>query len=132
MIVSFVALFLAGLMAAYAAERPLHAGPKLAMMGGSGGGHMMDGQGNGDMQPGGSMGGSRGQSHGRDRSSGGTGFKDQGSSYRESEYQALKDELHLERRELSEMIRSKTADPDEIDRKIGRIEQLERRLDAIR
>jgi len=132
LIVSFVALLQTGLLAAYATEQPLPAGPMLAMMGGSGGGHMMGGQGNGYRQPGGSMGDSRGQGHDQDRFSGGTGFNEQRNAYRNSEYQDLKDELHLERRELSKMIRGKTADPEEINRKMERVEQLERRMDDIR
>ena len=48
------------------------------------------------------------------------------------EQQDLRDELHQQRQELSEMIHSKNADPDAVDQKMERIERLEREMDANR
>lgn len=101
-------------------------GQTLTMMGG--GGHMMDGQGYGG--PAGGMRGGRG--YGWNGFSGENDNRGYPNSYRENDRRALRNELRMERRELSDMIRSKNADPDQVDRKLDQIERLERRLDDMR
>jgi hypothetical protein len=110
--------------------------PFLAMMGRDGGmmgggGGMMGGQGYGGI--GGNMGGSGfGQGYDNDRN-------DYAQPYRNNHYrgdsreqQELRDELHRQRQELSEMIHSGNADQDGVDRKMDRIERLESRLGSKR
>ena len=99
-------------------------GQTLAMMGGGGG--MMGDHGYGG------RGGMMGGDYGWNGSSSGNGFRGYGNSYRNDERRALMEELHRDRQELSDMIHSKNADPDKIDRKMEKIEMLERPLDSTR
>jgi hypothetical protein len=96
------------------------------MMGGQGGG-MMGGQGYGSGGWGGHMGGGNGWF------SGGNNYRDgYGNSYRQGEREKLRQELRDERQALSDMVHSGNADPDQVDRQMNRIENLEHRLDSLR
>ncbi len=113
------------------------------MMGGQGygsggyGGGMMGGQGYGSGGYGGGMMGSQGYGG---RMGGGYGWSPGGNhspqaygdTHLQEERSELKLELRQERQELSEMVRSGNADQARLDRKMDRIESLERQLDNLR
>ncbi len=136
-ILALVCLAIATIPAAavQAADPGPAGGQTLAMMGGGG---MMGGQGYGG--PGGmrgngyygGRGGMRGGGYGWNGFSGENGFRGYGNSYRNDQRRALTEELHRDRRELSDMIHSKNADPDKIDRKMEQIERLESQIDDMR